>query len=132
MRILVPIGRVLFALIFLTAALGDFSQQTIGYAAASGVPMANVAVPVAGILSLLGALSIALGYKTKVGAWLIVLFLVPVTFAMHKFWGISDPMMKQMQMVNFMKNMGLLGAALLIAYFGAGPISIDNRGREAV
>jgi putative oxidoreductase len=132
MRIIVPIGRVLFALIFLMTPLNLFSQQAIGYAASAGVPMASVLVPVAGVIALLGALSIALGYKAKIGAWLIVLFLVPVTLWMHKFWGVSDPMMKQMQMVNFMKNLSMLGGALVITYLGAGPLSLDNRAGEAV
>jgi putative oxidoreductase len=46
---------------------------------------------------------------------------------MHKFWGIADPMMARMQQVMFMKNLSLLGAALLISYFGAGPLSLDAR-----
>ena len=52
------------------------------------------------------------------GAWLIVLFLIGVT-PMHKFWGISDPMMPQMQMVRFMKNIAMPGAALLLTQFGS-------------
>ena len=73
-----------------------------------------------------GGLSIVLGYKAKLGAWLIILFLVPVTLMMHNFWTIKDPMMRRMQQLMFMKNLSMLGAALLIAYFGAGPLSIDS------
>jgi putative oxidoreductase len=126
-RYLVPLGRALFASIFIIASLGHFSQQTIGYAAAQGVPLANIAVPLSGVIALLGGLSILLGYKTRYGAALIVLFLVPVNFMMHKFWAVSDPMAAQMQQIMFMKNMAILGGALLIGYFGAGPISLDNR-----
>jgi putative oxidoreductase len=71
--------------------------------------------------------AILLGYRAKVGAWLIVLFLVPVTLMMHKFWAVHDPMMAQMQMVMFMKNVAILGGALLISQFGAGPLSLDER-----
>jgi uncharacterized membrane protein YphA (DoxX/SURF4 family) len=46
-------------------------------------------VPLAGVLSIVGGFSILLGYRAKVGAWLIVLFLIPVTVLMHKFWGIA-------------------------------------------
>ena len=49
---------------------------------------------------------------------------------MHAFWAIPDPMMRQIQMAFFMKNLGLLGGALLIAYFGAGPVSLDERARR--
>jgi putative oxidoreductase len=57
----------------------------------------------------------------------LVLFLVPVTFKMHAFWTVPDAMMKQFQMAMFMKNIGLLGGALLITQFGAGPMSLDAR-----
>jgi len=56
-----------------------------------------------------------------------VLFLIPVTLMMHKFWTIPDPMLAQIQMVMFMKNVSMLGGALLITQFGAGPFSLDAR-----
>jgi len=126
MKYIPLIGRILFSMIFLLTIKGHFSGSTIAYAASAGVPMANVIVPISGIIAVLGALSIILGFKTKIGGWLIVIFLVPVTFMMHQFWSVKDQMAMQMQMVNFMKNMSMLGGALLIIYFGAGPISIDN------
>ena len=58
---------------------------------------------------------------------MIALFLVPVTLMMHKFWAVPDPMMAQMQMIMFMKNISMLGGALLISQFGAGPLSLDAR-----
>jgi len=127
LRFLVPIGRALFAAIFLVAAPGHFSSSTIGYAMSQGVPLANLAVPLSGVLALLGGVSVLLGYKTRYGAALLVLFLVPVTLMMHRFWGLPDPSMAEMQRIMFMKNMAMLGGALLIAYFGGGPFSIDNR-----
>ncbi|HEY0723164.1 MAG TPA: DoxX family protein, partial [Pyrinomonadaceae bacterium] len=97
------------------------------FAASQGVPLASVTVPLSGILALAGGLSILLGYRARLGAWLIALFLVPVTLMMHKFWAIADPMMQQIQMVLFMKNIAILGGALLISQFGAGPLSLDAR-----
>lgn len=120
-------GRFLFALIFLMAGANHFNRQTIGYAASQGVPLASIAVPLAGVLAIAGGLSILLGYRAKLGAWLIVLFLVPVTFMMHKFWTVTDPMMAQVQMIMFLKNISMLGGALLISQFGAGPLSLDAR-----
>jgi putative oxidoreductase len=121
------LGRFLFALIFLLSGPNHFSKQTIAYAASQGVPLASLAVPFSGLLALIGGLSILLGYRAKIGAWLIVLFLVPVTLMLHKFWGISDPAIAQMQMINFIKNVSMLGGALLISQFGAGPFSLDAR-----
>jgi putative oxidoreductase len=124
---LVLLGRLLFALIFLMAGPNHFSGQTIAYAASQGVPMASIAVPLSGVLALVGGLSILLGYRVRIGAWLIALFLVGVTPMMHNFWTVTDPMMHQMQMVMFMKNVSMLGGALLISQLGAGPWSLDNR-----
>jgi putative oxidoreductase len=120
-------GRGLFSLIFILAALGHFSKQTIEFAASHGVPLASLAVPLSGLLSLAGGLSVLLGYRAKVGAWLLVLFLVPVTLAMHPFWAVHDPMMAQMQQAMFMKNLSMLGGALFISQVGAGPLSLDAR-----
>ena len=123
----VLVGRFLFAAIFLMSSFGHFSNETIGYAASQGVPLAQIAVPVSGLIALAGGLSILVGYKAKIGAWLLVLFLVPVTFMMHRFWGISDQQAAQMQMIMFMKNISMLGGALLITQFGAGQVSLDSR-----
>jgi len=124
---LVLLGRFFFALLFLMAGSNHFSKQTIGHAASQGVPLASLAVPLSGIIALAGGLSILLGYRAKLGAWLIVLFLVPVTLMMHKFWAVTDPMMAQIQMVMFMKNVALLGGAILISQLGAGPLGLDAR-----
>ena len=123
--IVVPLARLLFALIFVMSGFSHFSGETIAYAASQGVPFASFAVPLSGLIAVAGGLSIFLGYYAKIGAWLIVLFLVPVTLMMHKFWGISDPMTAQTQMAMFMKNVALIGGALLISHFGSGPFSLD-------
>jgi putative oxidoreductase len=124
MKSLVIIGRVFFSLIFLMTLMGHFKQQTIDYVSSQGVPAASYLVPLSGIIASVGALSIILGYKAKAGAWLLIIFLIPVTFYMHAFWKETDPL--KMQMTNFMKNLSLIGAALLITYFGSGPLSIDK------
>jgi putative oxidoreductase len=121
------VGRFLFALIFVMSGPRHFMASTIAYAAAQGAPLASIAVPFSGLLALLGGLSILLGFRAKIGAWMIALFLVGVTPVMHRFWGIADPMMAQMQMIHFMKNVCMLGGALLITQFGSGPWSLDSR-----
>ena len=120
------LGRFLFVLIFVMSGPRHFMSQTIAYAASQGVPIASIAVPISGLLALLGGLSVLLGYHAKIGAWLIALFLLGVTPMMHKFWAVSDPMMYQMQFVMFMKNVSMLGAALLISQLGSGPWSLDR------
>jgi putative oxidoreductase len=132
MRHVVPIGRVLFALVFIITAFGHFSAESVEHAASKGVPMANLLVPLSGVMALLGGLSIALGFQARIGAWLIVAFLLPVSFLMHAFWTVDDPQAAMMDRIQFMKNMALLGGALLVAYWGAGPISLDARRRPPI
>ena len=84
-------------------------------------------MPISGAIAIAGALSIILGYKIKIGSLLIVLFLVPVSFAMHPFWKDTDPMTQQIQMSMFMKNVSMLGGALFFFVQGAGAYSLDTR-----
>jgi putative oxidoreductase len=127
MKLTALIGRILFALPFISAAPGHFSSDTIGYAAAQGVPLANLAVPASGILALVSGLSIVLGFKARWGAIGIIAFLIPVTFMMHNFWAVTDPMQHQLQMVMFWKNLALVGGAMMFVVFGAGGLSLDAR-----
>ena len=127
MRYVTLAGRVLYSLIFIAAPVTHFTSGAVGYATQSGVPMAGVLVPLSGVIAGLGGLCVLLGYQAKVGAWLLVVFLVPVTFMMHAFWTVQDPMMRQFQIAMFMKNISMLGAALFITQFGAGPVSLDAR-----
>jgi putative oxidoreductase len=123
---MILVGRILFALIFLVAAPRHFSQEGIQHAADLGVPMAHILVPLSGMMALLGGLSVALGYKASLGAWLLVGFLVPVTLMMHAFWHQADPIASHVQQAMFAKNLAMLGAALLITQFGSGPFSIGG------
>ena len=127
MRYTAVVGRILYSAIFAMTPLGHFSSQYIAYAAQQGVPLAALLVPLSGIIAFAGALSVAFGYHARAGAWLLVVFLVPVTLFMHNFWSVKDPMMAQMQLAMFMKNVSMLGGALLITQLGAGPLSLDAR-----
>ena len=127
MRYLYLAGRVLFALIFVAAAPRHFTHAGIQHAADLGVPLANLLVPISGVMALAGGLSLAVGYKARWGAWLLVGFLLPVTFMMHAFWKLHDPGQMHIQQSMFAKNISMLGAALLLTQFGAGPASFDQR-----
>src|SRR5690606_22030749 len=72
MRYAVPLGRLFFALIFLNSLIGHFSPETIAYSAQMGLPMATLLVPLSGVVAFAGGLSIALGYRARLGAWLLV------------------------------------------------------------
>ena len=123
MKYAVLIGRICYSLIFILASFGHFNSQTIQLASQSGVPFASLLVPLSGLICLIGGLSILLGYKAKIGAWLIITFLLSTSLIMHAFWSIQDPISASIEKIMFLKNISMLGGALFITYFGSGPIS---------
>lgn len=128
-ELLVPVGRVFYALMFILSSMGHFTTGVIAYGASMGVPAPNLLVPLSGVIALVGALMVAFGFRTRIGAALIVVFLVPVTLWMHRFWLVADPMMRALQHAAFFKNVSMLGCALLLMYWGGGPFSFDGRRR---
>lgn len=84
-----------------------------GYAQSKGVPSPGIAVVGSGLLILFGGLGMLLGIYTQWAVAFLALFLVPVSFKMHDFWNAKEPMQTMMEMVQFTKNMALLGAAIM-------------------
>jgi len=113
------IGRVLFSAMFIMSGIQHLTKLRMmsQYAASQKVPAPTAAVAVTGLMLLAGGLSILLGIQVQLGTLLLVVFLVPTAFVMHRFWGIPEPMQAAVQQAHFMKNITLAGAALLICYF---------------
>ncbi|WP_027881331.1 DoxX family membrane protein [Meiothermus rufus] len=118
MEALFWIGRILLGGFFILNGLNHFTQarQMVPYAQSKKVPFPALAVYVTGLMLLLGGLAILTGLYVQVGLWLLVVFLLFVTPWMHNFWSIPDPMQRMGEMVNFMKNLALLGAVLMLLY----------------
>jgi putative oxidoreductase len=121
MDVIVLIGRILFAALFLSSAFGHFTQTEAmsGYAKARGVPFAREAVLGGGVLLLFGGLSILLGVWPDLGALALVVFLIPTAVMIHGFWRETDPTNRQMEMIQFQKDTALAGAALMLFAFFA-------------
>jgi len=109
------IGRVLFGGYFFYNGINHFTMRKmmIPYATSKGIPAPGLAVLGSGLLILLGGLSILLGVRPHIGAGLIGLFLIGVTPTMHNFWAVTDPNQRMVDMIQFTKNLALLGAALM-------------------
>ena len=128
--IVAVLGRVLLCTIFFMAAVGNKIpnfQAVAGYMAKEGVPAPQVMLAGAIVFLIAGSLSVILGYKARIGATLLLVFLVLATYYFHDFWTLSDPQARQEQMIQFMKNLGLMGAMLLVIANGTGPMSLDER-----
>ena len=110
-------GRVIFGGYFLYNGINHLLNRKMlaGYARQKGVAAADVAVIGSGLLILAGGVSVLTGAQPKVGASLITAFLVGVSPQMHAFWNEQDPQKRMSEMVNFTKNMALVGASLLAA-----------------
>jgi len=113
MEYLFLIGRILYALVFLMSGINHLrnSGAMAGYAASKGVPAPRLAILGTGVLMLLGGLSIALGVQPTWGIALVTVFLIPTTVMMHNFWVDTDPMARLNNLINFQKNVAMVGAA---------------------
>lgn len=116
MEIILLVGRVLFALLFINSGVAHITklQAMTGYAQFKKVPAPKVAVLLTGLMLIVGALLVAVGYYADLGALILAIFLIPAAFMMHNFWTIEDAQAKQGETINFFKNLSLAGAALVI------------------
>lgn len=115
MDFVLVIGRVLFAAIFIFSGIAHFTKADAmaEYSKYKGAPGGKLGVQASGALALLGGLSIALGVWPDLGALLLIAFLVPVSFFMHAFWKDTDAQAAQAENASFMKNVALIGAAIV-------------------
>jgi putative oxidoreductase len=119
MDIVFLIGRILFAFVFVWSGLAVHLigyKQGVQYARMYKVPLAELGVPLTGVMAVAGGVMVGLGLWGDLGALLIAAFLLLITPLMHAFWKETDAMQRQLQMVNFVKNFSLFGAALAIFY----------------
>ncbi|MGD1077993.1 MAG: DoxX family protein [Candidatus Sulfotelmatobacter sp.] len=116
MNIAFLIGRLILGAYWLMAGFNHFKNldSVSEYAKAKGTPFPKLAVAGTGVVLLAGGLSMLLGVYTKVGIALLVIFLVAVSFQIHSYWKMDDAQMRQADMINFMKNMALVGALLML------------------
>jgi putative oxidoreductase len=114
-RYLFLLGRMLYGGFLLVNAYRHITgvNSMAPYAASRGIPAPKAAVLGSGVLLLLGGLSILFGIKPKLGILCVVLFLLPVTLTMHNYWSDKEPQARQMNQVQFHKNVALLGATLM-------------------
>lgn len=109
------LGRIIVGAYYLMNAYHHFANmhQLARAAAAHGVPAPEVGVLVSGLLLAIAGVTLLLGVFPRLGVVALVLFLVPVTFVMHRFWADANPALRMSDMINFTKNMGLLGSSLM-------------------
>lgn len=110
------LGRILFGGFFIYSGYNHLTKLPMmaGYSQSKGVPAAKPAVAITGVLLLIGGISTLFNFYPVVGLIALLVFLVPVTFIMHAYWKVEDPMAKMGESVNFRKNLALIGGTLIL------------------
>jgi putative oxidoreductase len=117
------IGRILLSAIFLLSGFGKLTAiaGTAGYFGSLGLPVPTVTAVVVGLIELLGGIAILVGFQTRIVAWVLAIFTLATGLVAHTGWA------DQMQMIQFLKNLGITGGFLLLASSGPGAYSIDAK-----
>jgi len=126
------LGRLLLAAIFLISPLVNLIPNFGATAMAmgnAGIPFPTLALAIAIAMLLAGSVSMIAGYRARWGALLLLLFLLPATYYFHAPWKANDAAEVAAQAVHFLKNIGLMGAMLMIIVLGSGPGSFEGRGQ---
>lgn len=125
---LMLIGRLSIAAIFLLAGFSKFLDYdgTLAYMIAKGVPYVPYTLYAAALVEIIGGALLVFGYKTRFAATLLALFLIPVTYMMHDFWNVSEPAVKALETINFLKNLAIFGGLLYVICFGSGGCACDR------
>jgi len=115
------IGRILLVLIFLKSGIGKIEnfEGTAQYMAKFGMSNTSFFLFGAIVFELVGSVTVILGYFTRLGALLILIFLIPTTLIFHA--NFAD----QIQMIMFVKNVSMFGGCLLLLSAGPGRLSLD-------
>ena len=123
------LARLMMVAVFLFSAFDSkirHFSQTAEYMRSEGIPNPRLALFGAIGLIMLGGLSLLAGAWTRIGAAFLFVFLAAATFYFHDFWMIADPAQRQLQVIQFMKNMAIGGGLLALIYAGGGPWSVDG------
>jgi len=121
------VGRLAMAALFIPSGFGKLTALA-GFAqslAAKGLPAAMAFAVLAASVELFGGLAVALGFKTRYAALLMIAFVAVATLLSHRFWELHDAA-RLVQQVQFMKNLAIAGGFLLLFERGAGPLSLDR------
>jgi putative oxidoreductase len=127
-KFLVPAGRALLALIFITSGFAKLTNLsgTAAYIASAGLPLGSMLALGAGLLELGGGLALAVGWQARWAALALGVFTLAAGVLFHAYWA-APADQAYVQQLMFMKNLAIAGGLFLAAAFGAGSLSVDER-----
>jgi len=106
-------------------------EGAAAYMAAKQLPMIPLLLYASALVEIVGGLSLLLGYKTRWGAILLALYLIPVTYLFHDFWNVAEAEAMKEQMIHFFSNLAIFGGLLYVICCGAGGCSCDSKCRAS-
>ncbi len=126
-NLLMFLGRLLLAIVFLWGALGKFTmpEAMMGYMTSKGLTHVALGMYVAAFAELIGGVCLIIGYRTRLAAIGLLVFTIIVSFTMHQFW-LEQGQEQMADMTNFMKNIAIMGGLLVLAASGPGKWSVDK------
>ena len=131
---LAVLGRIMIVTIFLMSAVGNKIPNFTAvaqYMAAEGVPVPSLMLAGAIVFLIVGSVSIIVGYRARLGAALLLVFLILATYYFHDFWTVQGQA-QQDQIIQFMKNLSMMGTMVFLIAMGPGGFSVDSRSRQQV
>lgn len=124
---IVLLGRICLSLVFIWAAFAKIMnlEGTMGYMTSKHLPFALILLPLAILVQMAGAIFLLSGYKTRIGAWMLILFIIPAAIIFHDFWNLRGHE-RLTEQILFMKDLAILGGLMIIASFGPGRYAFDK------
>ena len=130
MRTSFLIGRIIVGVFYLYSGIDGFInlKSKIGYAASQGAPLPQVTVLISAVLLLIAGLTIITGFEVRIGVVALALFFLPVTFFIHDFWNVQEPVRRMAEFHSFQSNVALMASALMfLAIPAPWPFSLSER-----
>ena len=125
---LLAVGRIALVAIFVWSAYGKFTglQGFTSFLASKGVPQAALMAPLAGLVEIVGAAMVIVGFKTRYAAAALIVFTAVALYISHDFWNLTGQA-RTTQLIQAFKNLSIIGGLLMLAGVGPGRFSVDER-----
>lgn len=126
--VIILLARILLMILFVISGWSKLTgfEGTVGYLGSLGAPAPTLAAAIAVIMEFFVAIVLILGFYTRPLAFLFALFVLGTALIGHPYWNMVDPE-RSANMIQFFKNLSIVGGLLLLAVTGAGRFSLDRR-----
>ena len=125
---LILVSRILLMVLFVLfgwSKLTGFSG-TVAYMTQTGAPMPEVSAIIAVVMEFVVGVAIVVGFYTRPLAVILALYTFGTALIAHHYWTMSG-MEQYVNMINFYKNVSIMGGLFLLCVTGPGKYSIDRR-----